>query len=282
MLVWIVGSRGLLGGELCSRLECRRIPYVGTDRDDADITSWESLKETAEELRPTHIVNCAAYTKVDGAEKERESAYQINATGPLLLSRIAHEVGARLVHISTDYVFDGKGARPLVETDACGPINVYGMSKWEGEKNVLKSAPHACIIRTSWLFGRRGKNFLSQLIHWLKTEEQVCLVSDQINRPTYAEDLAEGIIDLLDAEGIYHFANGHPLSRVEIARSIQAFEKTRCHTIIPVLSTAFPAAAKRPLYTALDTTKVAAVLGREPRSWEEILTDYLKREIYAC
>ena len=281
MLVWVIGGQGLLGSALCSSLEKRGISFALTDRKEGDITSLEALKKKATEFIPTHIVNCAAYTQVDLAESEKELAYQINATGPQHLALVANEMGARLIHISTDYVFDGTSTRPLVETDVCAPINVYGMSKWEGEKNVLKDADSACIIRTSWLFGKGGKNFLSTLVHRLKTKKEVQVVSDQINRPTYAPDLAEAIVKLLDVEGVYHFANGHPLSRVEMARDVLACGNVLCQSVIPVASDAFLCAAKRPLYTAMDTTKVTEVLGAPPRSWKEILTDYLESEVYA-
>ena len=281
MLVWVIGGKGLLGKALCASLEREGISFTSTDREDGDITSLDALQKKAVAFHPTHIVNCAAYTQVDLAESEKELAYQINATGPHLLALVANEIGAHLIHLSTDYVFDGTASRLLMETDVCEPINVYGMSKWEGEKNVLKEAPSACVIRTSWLFGKGGNNFLSNLVSWLQTQEEVQVVSDQINRPTYAPDLAEAIIKLLDAQGLYHFANGHPLSRFEMAQEILAMGNMKCRKVIPVTSEVFLCAAKRPLYTAMDTTKVSEVLGAPPRSWKEILTDYLESEVYA-
>lgn len=281
MLVWVVGGQGMLGRTLRVLLQKEGIAFVATDREDGDITSLDALKKKAHQLPPTHIVNCAAYTQVDLAESETELAYQINAQGPYHLALVANVVGAKLIHISTDYVFDGTATRPLLETDPCAPINVYGMSKLEGEKNVLQHADKACIIRTSWLFAKRGKNFLSNLVQWLQSKEEVQVVSDQINRPTYAPDLAEVILKLLDAEGVYHFANGHPISRYEMARDVLVLGDMKCRRLIPVTSEAFPGAAKRPLYTAMDTTKVTQVLGAPPRAWKEILTDYMEAEAYA-
>lgn len=282
MRVWVVGSAGMLGKGVCAHLLEKGIACVGTERTECDITDPAAVKCQAYAIKPTHIINCAAYTAVDLAESEPECARSVNACGPSLLAQVATALGARLIHISTDYVFDGNSASPLRESDRCSPVNTYGKTKHAGEKNVLIHAPRACIIRTSWLFGKGGKNFLSHLVQWLDENEEVRVVSDQINRPTYVPDLAEAIVNLLDAEGVYHFANGHPLSRYEMARDIMAHQATRCQRLIPVALATFPCVAKRPLYTALDTTKVTAVLGYAPRSWKEILTDYLESAAYVC
>ena len=282
MLVWVVGSEGLLGTAVQALLKKKQIACVGTDRAACDITDCSAVKASAHKISPTHIVNCAAYTQVDRAESEPDYTRSINAIGPSILAQVATGLGARLIHISTDYVFDGTATRPLLETDPCAPINVYGKTKLEGEKNVQRHAPSACIIRTSWLFGKGGKNFLSNLVQWLQENEEVRVVSDQINRPTYVPDLAEAIINLLDGSGIYHFANGHPISRYEMAQDVLELKPSKCRRLIPVTSEAFPCDAKRPLYTAMDTSKVAQVLGAEPRSWKEILTEYLESAVYVC
>ncbi len=281
-MMWIVGGKGLLGRSLTEKCRLGHLPFYSSGKSDVDITSREEVLNKAVEIRPTHIVNCAAYTHVDNAEKEPELARLINGTAPLYLSEAANELGARLIHISTDYVFDGEGESPYLETDPCAPVNMYGASKWDGEQNVLTHANAACVIRTSWLFGKGGSNFLSNLAHWLKTQEEVRVVSDQINKPTYVEDLAGAILKLLDCEGIVHFANGHPISRYEMAQDLFSGwrgEKLNCKSIVPVSSDCFPSIAKRPGYSALDTSKVTSILGEAPRTWNEILNDYLAREI---
>lgn len=283
MKLWILGKKGLLGSTLHALCQTKKISSIATSREEADISHLEHLKrflDHSEAKEITHIINCAAYTDVDRAEKEKEIAYQVNALGPENIGLVAQKIGAKVVHISTDYVFDGSLGRPYTETDQCFPLSVYGKTKWEGENNLLAISPSACIIRVSWLFGNGGKNFISSVLQKLKTESSLSVVSDQRGRATFTPDLAEVILELLCHSGIYHFANQGEVSRFDIAKNI--YEKAKalaipmaCQNLSPTPSHTFPTPAKRPSYSVLNTKKIETLLGESPRSWETALQDYL-------
>ena len=283
MKLWIIGH-GLLGTALKKLCDNKSIKTVITTRDVVDITHLEQLKkfsQTPAAEGVTHIINCAAYTNVDQAEKEPELAHRVNALGPENIGNVANKIQAKVVHISTDYVFGEGGKRPFKELDTCNPVGVYGKTKWEGEVNLLDICPLACIIRSSWLFGRGGKNFISSLVQRMKSDPMLHIVNDQKGRPTFVQDLAEAILSLLCHGGIYHFSNAGEVSRYEMAQKIHAAIKTlqipiACTTLIPVSSDTFPTLAKRPSYSVLCTEKITSVLGTPPRHWEEALKEYLR------
>ncbi len=277
MKLWITGAKGLLGSLLVKLCEKRKLAYVATGRE-IDITQTDQVRSFAKHQTPTHIINCAAYTAVDLAEKEKEKAFQVNATGAENLARVANEQKMALLQLSTNFIFDGTSQTPYKENAAPNPVNVYGQSKWEGEKRVLKAHPEACIIRTSWLFGLGGKNFVSSILQIMQKERSLRTASDQSGKPTYALDLAHACLDLLDEKGVFHFANQDALSRYEIACSIREHARKKgipiqCEEIIPVSSSEFPAAAIRPAHAVLATDKVEALV--KVRNWETVLTEYL-------
>ena len=280
MKLWIMGAKGFLGAALSKLCEEKGIDFVGTGREEADITNLEHLKNFSFQ-GITHIINCAAFTDVDLAEKNPEQAFLVNATGAKNAGIIAQAIGAKIIHISTDYVFDGALARPYTELDPCTPIdNVYARSKLQGEKNLLEVCPSACIIRSSWLFGKVGKNFISSIVQNMQEAPLLKVISNQRGRPTFVNDLAHVILAMLSYSGIYHFANGGEVSRFEIAREIYKMAQTLniplvCREIIPVLSDTFPTPAKRPSYSVLDTTKIEQVLNASPREWTNALNEYL-------
>jgi dTDP-4-dehydrorhamnose reductase len=280
MKIWVTGSKGMLGSALLERCRKKGIEAVGTGRAEADIGNLDQLKEKVLEIRPTHIVNCAAYTDVDGAEMEPGVAFRTNAEGAANVALAAREGSARLVQISTDYVFDGRGTVPYREADLCAPANVYGKSKWEGEKRVLAVLPMACILRSSWLFGLKGKNFISSLLKWFQQKEELEVVFDQCGRPTYCHDLAEAVINVLNTEGVIHFANGGERSRYQIALDLRDAARKqgiwlKCQRILPVPSAQFPTLAVRPLYSVLDTSKYFHLTSIEPRPWSEAVNEFL-------
>lgn len=283
MRLWVIGAEGVLGKAMLQVCKERDIPATGTGKADADITIKEILTLKALEIFPTHIINCAAYTDVDGAEKDYAKAWNINAQGAQNVAEVALGIGAKLIHISTDFVFDGVSGEHYREDREPKPINAYGRSKGEGEKRVIKAHPAACIIRTSWLFGRKGKNFFSSLLNWLKVKEELSVVDDQWGRPTYAPDLAFAILELLDQRGIFHFANHEVASRFEIAAF--AFEEMRrqnipmaCKSVLPVSKASFPEAAPRPSRSVLSTEKYTQLTGKSPRLWQEALKEFLREE----
>lgn len=274
----------MLGSSLLERCRAKGIEAVGTTRAEADVCNLEQLREKCLEIRPTHIVNCAAYTDVDGAEKDPKTAFAVNADGAANVARVASEQGIRLVHISTDYVFSGTGSEPYREEDSCAPANVYGMSKWEGEKKVLQILPSACIVRTSWLFGSKGKNFISSLLKWFQQKEELQIVFDQCGKPTYCHDLADAVLTLLGAEGIVHFANDGERSRYQIALDLLESTKlqeipVKCRSIVPVPTAQFPTPAVRPAYSVLDTSKYSHLTSIKPRPWGEAVNEFINEAL---
>lgn len=280
MKLWITGGQGMLGTSLQDLCRQKQIPFVASSRAEADLTDFSQLLSIARAMQPTHVINCAAYTDVDGAESNPEQAFAVNALGAGDLASIASQVGSKFVHISSDYVFDGFSKTPYCETDPCAPISVYGKSKWEAEKCVLEAFPRACVIRTSWLFGAKGKNFISSLLNWLQQKERLQVVADQCGLPTYVHDLAQAILDLLDAEGIVHFANAGPVSRYQLALDVRdqmilRQKEVRCSQIDPVPTAHFPTPARRPSYSVLSTARYSEITGKQPRPWKEAMGDYL-------
>jgi dTDP-4-dehydrorhamnose reductase len=277
--IWVTGARGVLGSSLVRACRKQGLEVIATGREEADICNLDSLKAKALELRPTHIVNCSAFTDVDGAEADPSATFAVNVDGAANIACVAKESEARLVHISTDYVFNGRGHQPYREEDLCGPVNIYGKSKWEGEKRVAAINPSACILRTSWLFGVRGKNLISSLLWQLQQKEELQVVFDQCGKPTYCADLAEAVIALLDFEGIVHFANEGASSRYQIALDLLEAVKARgvslkCQSILPVLSSQFPTLAPRPCYSVLSTDKYCHYTSTKPRLWSEAVNEF--------
>lgn len=278
MKIWIVGVRGLLGSALL-----RHAPIsVGSTREDADICNFASLEAFVKKhLGITHILNCSAFSLVDLAEEKKDEAYQVNGIGPENLGKIAKRIGAKIIHISTDYVFPGNIQRPLHEDDLVGPVNYYGKTKREGEMRLLTVCPSACIIRTAALFGKGGKNFVAKLFDLFREKEEIFLSDDQINSPTCVDALSRVILQMLEQEGIYHFSNQGTSTKYSFGSEIFAFAKERglkikTKRIIPVPSSTFKACCPRPLYSALDSSKIAKVLALRIAPWEEALQTFLE------
>lgn len=271
MKIWILGSKGLLGRELVKVCSERNVAFVATG-SEMDIRDPIALKTFADGQSLTHAINCAAYTDVDRAEVEIEKAYGVNAEGPKNLGLVARESNFRVIHVSTDYVFDGQKKSAYTEEDPCRPVNVYGKSKRLGEQQLLEVLEEACIVRTSWLFGEGGKNFLSKLIPLMQAHETLQIENVQVNRPTCARDLAEGLLKMLDTSGIWHFASRGEVTRYQIALHVleQAQKRglsLKCKEILPAAPVELT--APRPAYSALCTDKIEALLGAL-RTWEEI------------
>jgi len=276
MKIWILGAQGHLGKAVSDYCAKEKIPYIASGRADADVTDLEKLKRLSEKIQPTYLINCAAYTNVDGAEADSKLAYATNGLGADHIGIIGREQGIQVAHVSTDYVFDGEQDRPYLETDRPNPIGVYGKSKLEGELRLLEQLPTACIVRTSWIFGHRGKNFISSILPRLQEEEQIEVDADQFNRATYHRDLARALVDLACLSGIFHFANGEVATRYQIVKDFHAIAlkrniALRCKKISP---TSF-ASPIRPKYSALDTKKATLALGRKPQLWETVLGEYV-------
>lgn len=274
--IWITGAFGQVGSYLARTLN--RAAATGREIDIADEAQISSFIKSHGPF--THIVNCAAYSTVDPAETSREESLRANAVGPEVLGKMAKRFGIRVLHFSTDFVFSGLGNQPWKETDPTDPCNYYAYTKLEGEKRLLAALPEATILRISSVYGIGGKNFVAKLLEMLQTKEELRIVDDQVNRPTYVPDLAPVVLRLLDHSGIYHFANAGPTTKYEFTKAMkQEAERLgfpiRCRNVIPCTTQEFPSLAKRPAYSAFDTAKIEAALRLQPRHWKETLNEYL-------
>lgn len=251
--VLVTGARGQLGQDLMILLRERGYDAFGFSREELDITDMEKVKKTFTSIRPDVVLHTAAYTKVDQAEEEMDLAFAVNGWGTRNVVVASEEVGAKLVFISTDYVFDGEKGKPYLEYDRTAPLNVYGASKEMGEQMVRDFHSRFFIVRTSWVYGAYGANFVKTMLRLGKEQLAVRVVNDQIGSPTYTVDLAEALLHLIETEkyGIYHLSNSGVCSWYEFAKAI--FEESGIElTVEPIPTEAFPRPAKRPKYTVLD------------------------------
>jgi dTDP-4-dehydrorhamnose reductase len=271
-MVLVVGANGMLGRDLMTVFpgELR-----GVDIGEIDITSPESVRTLLVSLKPEVVVNVAAYTDVDGCETNRELAFAVNGAGVGYLARVSADIGAKLVQISTDYVFDGGKGSPYLEDDPTGPLSVYGQSKLLGEQNARLN-PNHLIIRTQWLYGLHGKNFVETMLRLATERTELSVVDDQIGSPTWTVDLAGAIRALVEAgcRGTYHAANAGFCSWNEFARAIFADAGVKI-TVKPMTTTELNRPAPRPLYSTLDCGKLARDSGFMPQGWRDALKTYL-------
>lgn len=286
-MIWLIGNNGMLGHEIDDLLVNNKFSFVATDIE-LDITNLDGLRQFAAGKNISWIINCSAYTAVDNAEDDSEKAYCINEAGAGNLAIIANEVGAKLIHISTDYVFDGESSVPYKEGDATGPQGVYGASKLAGEKAISQSCKDFFIIRTAWLYGKYGKNFVSTMLNLMKEKPELKVVDDQVGSPTYAGDLAKSVAAFISADskayGIYHFSNAGKTSWYSFALKIQeyGFEKGLLDKQIPVhpvTSDKFPTKAVRPKFSLLDKTKIKNTLQIEVPEWEDSLKHFIYEDV---
>jgi dTDP-4-dehydrorhamnose reductase len=267
-MILVVGANGMLGRDLTALLGDRG---HGIDIAEIDITSPESVLKVIGELKPEVVINCAAYTDVDGCEANIETAMAVNGEGVAYLAMACRDNGALLVQISTDYVFDGGKGTPYVEDDAPCPLSVYGESKLAGEMNAAFSPEHL-IVRTQWLYGLHGKNFVETMLRLGAEKDELTVVDDQIGSPTWTVDLARAIIALIDkgCRGIYHAANSEYCSWNGFATAI--FEEAGLPVVVKPMTTT----ELNRLYSTLACDKLTADTGFSPPSWRDALLDYLK------
>ncbi|MDU3818520.1 dTDP-4-dehydrorhamnose reductase [Mixta calida] len=252
MRILLTGAYGQLGRCLLDRFPADWV-MLACGSAELDITDRAAVERIVRRFRPQVIMNAAAYTAVDKAEIDRIRAMKINAIGPENLARAAREVGAQLIHISTDYVFDGSKTTPYIESDLPCPINFYGLSKWEGEKRVQAILPQAIIIRTSWVFSEYGNNFVKTMLRLAQTHETIRVVNDQRGCPTYAGDLAQAMIALAaepEAAGIYHYCGDKAVSWYEFAQAIFSLRGS-APQLVPISSQEYITTAPRPGNSAL-------------------------------
>lgn len=273
----IVGAGGMLGQHLAEVFPETFPATVCATRDEIDIGDYWTTRWELDRLHATVVINCAAYTDVDGSEAHEGRARLVNVDGAANLARACHAVGARLIHLSTDFVFSGNATRPYTEDDAVEPLSAYGRSKLDGERAVATEAPDHLIVRVAWLYGPHGRNFVQAILDAARAGKPLRVVSDQHGTPTYTGDLARALARLvgLEARGVLHFAQTGVCSRLDYAREALRQSGLGHVPIEPIGSAALARPARRPAYSALDTTRYRDLTGETPRRWEETLRDYL-------
>lgn len=272
----IIGSKGMLGSMLAQ-------VFVDTnplllDKEEIDITNEASVRKVLRDANATHVINAAAYTNVDAAEESTEAAFLVNETGVKNLGVVCRELSATLVHFSTDYVFPGTNQNGYAETDSPGPaINIYGQSKLAGERALKESGCSFYLVRTAWLYGPNGKNFVDTMLMLAQKNKTLNVVRDQRGCPTYTKDLAEYVRTLIEGVyqfGIYHGVNVGNASWFEFAQKIFEYTPNLAIVVKPVSSSVFPRPAKRPAYSILQNIK-----GPHMRPWEDALLEYVQSRV---
>lgn len=309
-MIWLIGCKGMLGTEVSKQLEKAKLNWIGTDRD-VDISDYNALEKFTQnietesyfpsELKKSErqinwIINCAAYTNVDKAEEDVELAEKLNAQGPLNIARVARKIGAKLIHISTDYVFDGSGNVPYTEEQQKAPLGVYGKTKAEGEDFIQKEMNTYYIIRTAWLYGFDGKNFVYTMTKAMNSHDSVKVVNDQFGTPTCAVDLASVILKIIEKTnkasglfgknsipsfGIYQFTDGGQTNWFEFAQEIYKLGKkykritSECQ-VNPCTTEEYGAKVKRPAYSVLSKDKICNELKIKLPDWKVSLENFIK------
>ncbi|HEY2649744.1 MAG TPA: dTDP-4-dehydrorhamnose reductase [Puia sp.] len=283
--VAVTGSSGQLGAEFIRITGNHpRFHFTFLSREIFPLDQPEKMTTWLKENPVDIFIHCAAYTAVDKAESEKEKAFLLNGTAPGLIASVLSETSAKLIYISTDYVFDGNSDSPLSEDAKTNPINIYGASKLEGERLVLQNNPLTQVIRTSWVYSSHGNNFVKTMIRLMKERDSINVVKDQMGSPTYAGDLAAAIMKMLETNhfipGIYHFSNEGETNWFGFAEEIKKRTNSACQ-VLPIPSSDFPTAAKRPAYSLLDKTKIKKDYNLFIPDWRTSLSvciDILKRK----
>ena len=281
--ILLIGSNGQLGKEL-EKLLTPDGNIITLTRPTLDLAQLDSLRSFVALNKPQIIINAAAYTAVDKAESEPEFSYIINAKVPLILAEESQKLGAFLIHVSTDYVFDGSSCNPYLETDATNPLSVYGQTKLAGEEAIRQTCTDYLILRTAWVYGTFGKsNFVKTMLRLGAEKEEIRVVADQIGSPTWAKDIAKAIQNANIAEiiGTYHYTNSGVASWYDFAVAI--FEEAqqlgfplKIQRVVPITTPEYPTPARRPAYSVLACGKISSVLGTYPPHWRQSLRKMLK------
>jgi len=286
MRVLVTGARGQLGSELVRQALQRGWVVVPLGHADLDIGDRDAVGRAIETAKPSAVLNAAAYTRVDDAERDPDEAMRVNAEGPRALALACREEGIPIVHFSTDYIFDGRSSRPYRPDDPPSPLGAYGRSKWEGERAVLEETERHIILRTAWVFGVHGHNFVKSILRRAGEGERLRVVDDQVGSPTAAGDLADAALTALKHArdtgvgwGVHHFVNAGQTTWHGFAERIVARAHTPMlvHEIERIASADLDLPAPRPMYSVLDTTSYRETFGLAPRPWEVALDDVLER-----
>ncbi len=279
--VAVTGSNGQLGKELARiSVHYPHFEFLFLSREIFPLDDPGKMEAWLLEHPVDYFIHCAAYTAVDKAESEKEKAFQANTTAPGFIAGFLSKNRTKLIHISTDYVFDGTSSRPLTEEAETNPVNFYGSSKLEGERLVLKNNPATMVIRTSWLYSTEGNNFVKTMLRLMKDRDTIQVVEDQRGSPTYASDLANAIMQILESghfiPGIYHYSNEGETSWFEFALEIKRLTGSSC-IILPIPASGYPTPAKRPAYSLLDKSKIRKEYGLTIPDWQSSLATCIEK-----
>lgn len=275
MQILVTGAYGQLGSEINELVDnFPEFNFFFTDIDTLDLTDEEAVKSCFQNNSFDYVINCAAYTAVDKAETDAEKASEVNVYAAGLLAKFSKRYGAKIIHVSTDYVFSGDACTPYSEEQEVAPQGVYGRTKLEGEKKCVEENPETVIIRTSWLYSAFGNNFVKTMLRLGKERSELGVVYDQVGTPTNAADLAHAILEIVKSDitvpGIYHFSNEGAISWYDFALAIFEIADVEC-SVNPVLSEQFPTPTKRPHYSVLDKAKIKRTYGIKIPYWRESL-----------
>ena len=287
-MVWLIGSKGMLASEIAAQLNQHNIQWIGSDKE-VDITDKAAVEAFVQQNFSSGslqwIINCAAYTAVDKAEDDHAMAQKLNADALINICTAAKHYGAKLIHFSTDYVFDGSSSVPYIETDSTNPQSVYGRTKLQGEQNIVGLLPEHYIIRTAWLYGRNGANFVSTMLRLMNEKDSLKVVNDQRGSPTYAVDLAKAVLRIMQVDnhryGIYHYSNEGNITWYDFSCEIYRRGKRiglikRACSVVPCTSSEFPQKAHRPSFSLLNKQKIKETFSLSVPNWNESLSLYLK------
>jgi dTDP-4-dehydrorhamnose reductase len=277
MKILLLGHKGMLGTDLLAQMSLHH-EVIGMDKDEIDITSAGDCAKAIEDTAPQIIINAAAYTNVDGCETAPEECFAVNAEAVKNIATACRNKNIRIVHFSTDYVFNGSGSSPYKEDEKCDPINTYGASKLAGEKYLQELAQKYIIIRTAWLYGANGKNFVRTILEKAKTTPRLTVVDDQMGSPTHTKDLAAAVDHLIEknAHGIFHVTNRGSCSWYQFAVKILQESGIDDVEVSPIKSDQLQRAAKRPAYSVMSMQKFIATTGKAMQPWQLALKDYLE------
>jgi dTDP-4-dehydrorhamnose reductase len=281
MKILLLGHKGMLGSDLLFQLG-KKHEIIGLDKDEIDIASAAECRRAINENKPDIVVNTAAYTDVDGCEKAKDECFTVNAEAVKNIAESCREKNIRIIHFSTDYVFDGNGNEPYKEDSLCNPINVYGASKLAGERYLQEFSNNYILIRTAWLYGKNGKNFVRTILEAARTKNKLEVVDDQTGSPTYTRDMAVAVDLLIERNitGIFHITNRGSCSWFQFAEKILQDEGITGVQVLPIKSGQLKRPAKRPAYSVLSMQKFIAATGKAMQPWQLALQDYLQNMKY--
>jgi len=273
--ILLLGARGMIGSALAKQLQFASVSAYS--HQDLEITDYVNLEKIFLRTKPDYVINAAAFTRVDDCEKFREAAFVSNAQAPAHIAGLCKKSNSMLVHFSTDYIFDGTSERPYSENDVANPINYYGTTKWEGEKRITSSGCSYLIVRTAWIFGKNGDNFVKKILRRAMAGAKLSAPVDQIGTPTYSEDVASAVLRLLEhkTSGIVHFTNAGHCSRHEQAIAILKMYGLN-NSVEAATNDGLLVQAKRPPFSVLDTSRYTEITGHTPRSWQQSTAEYIE------